>query len=182
MIEKSGTDTPSLGSIEALCRRYADEHNTLADIVGELQADLDAAKRKRLRSIKAAVARTADARSQLAAAVERAPHLFSKPKTLTLFGIKVGFRKQKGKIEYADAGKVVALIRKHFGDRFDDLVSVKETPLKGALQQLSGAELKKLGVQVEADTDEVVVQSTSDAVDKMVAALLAEAEEVEKAA
>jgi hypothetical protein len=174
--------TPTLGDIEGLCRRYADEHAALADIVSELQDEIDAAKRKRLRSIKAAVARTADARSKLATAVERAPGLFNKPKTLTLFGVKVGFRKAKGRIDYDAPAEVVKRIRKHFGGRFDDLVSIKETPLKSALAQLSGAELKKLGVTVESDTDEVVVQSTSDQVDKLVNALLAEAEDVEKAA
>ncbi len=174
--------TPTLADIEGLCRRYADEHAALSEIVTELQDEIDAAKRKRLRSIKAAVARTADARSKLATAVEHAPGLFTKPKTLTISGIKVGYRKAKGKIEFDAPDQVVARIRKHFGDRFDDLVSIKETPLKSALAQLSGAELKKLGVTVESDTDEVVVQSTADQVDRLVSALLAEAEEIEEAA
>jgi hypothetical protein len=173
---------PTLGDIEQLCRRYADEHGKLADKVGELQAEMESAKRKRLHAIKAAVARAADARSELETAIARAPHLFEKPKTLTIAGVRVGYRKQKGRIEFDDPARVVSLVRKHFGNRFDDLVSTRETPLKSALAQLSGAELKRLGVQVEADSEEVIVQSTADNIDRLVSALLAEAEDLDQAA
>lgn len=175
-------DTPSLGDIERLCRAYADEYDHLASKVQVLQDEIEAAKRKRLHGIKNAVAKAAAAKSALEAAVARAPHLFEKPKTLVICGVRVGYKKQPGRLAFDDPARVVALIRKHCPDQFETLVSVRETPLKGGLAQLSAAELKRLGVQLEADSEAVVVQSTADQVDKLVAALLSEADELEKTA
>jgi len=180
MIDK--TQSVDLGTIEKLCRKFRDEYNALAERCQTMNEEIEAVKRRRLQGIKSAVARANDARSELEQAIELAPHLFEKPKTMVIAGIRVGFTKQKGRLVFDDGGKVVALIRKHLPEQFDNLVSVKETPLKGGLQQLSGAELKKIGVQIEADVDQVVVKSTDTEVDKLVNALISEAEKYQEAA
>lgn len=180
MIDK--TQSIDLGTIEKLCRNYREVYDVLAERCQAMNEEIEAVKRRRLQGIKNAVAKAADARSELEQAVELAPHLFTKPKTLVIAGIRVGYSKQKGRLVFDDPGKVVQLIRKHLADQFDNLVSVKETPLKGGLSQLSGAELKKIGVQIEADIDQVVVKSTDTEVDKLVSKLLAEAEDLERKA
>lgn len=176
------TQTVDLGMIEKLCQRFRKEYDVLAQRCGDLQDEIEAIKRRRLQGIKNAVAKAAEARSSLEQAVEAGPHLFEKPKTLVIAGIRVGFVKQKGRLVFEDPGQVVKLIRKHFPEQFENLVSVRETPLKGGLAQLSGAELKKIGVQIEADVDHVVVKSTDSDVDKLVTALISEAEELERKA
>jgi len=176
------TQTIDLGTIEKLCRNYREHYDVLAERCQAMNEEIEAVKRRRLQGIKNAVAKTNDARSELEQAVELAPHLFERPRTMVIAGIRVGYTKQKGRIVFDDPGKVVALIRKHLPDQFDNLVSVKETPLKGGLQQLSGVELKKIGVQIEADIDQVVVKSTDTEVDKLVNALISEAEKYQEAA
>lgn len=180
MIDK--TQTVDLGLLEKLCQKFRKEYDVLAQRCGDLQDEIEAIKRRRLQGIKNAVAKAAEARSELEQAVEMGPHLFVKPKTMVIAGIRVGFTKQKGRLVFDDPAKVVQLIRKHLPEQFDNLVSVKETPLKGGLQQLSGVELKKIGVQIEADVDQVVVKSTDTDVDKLVSALLTEAEDLERKA
>jgi hypothetical protein len=100
-----------------------------------------------------------------------------KPRTVILHGIKVGYRKATGKIEFDDAEQVVKLIRKHFPDQFDVLVKVEETPVKKALANLTAAELKKLGIEVSDSGDEVEIRDTASDVDKLVSALLKDYEE-----
>jgi arsenate reductase-like glutaredoxin family protein len=176
------TKTVDLGTIEKRAQSYRKEYDNLADLCQAMNEEIEAIKRKRLRAIKNSVNRTNDARSELEQAITQRPDLFERPKTMVIAGIRVGYTKQKGKLVFQDPAKVVALIRKHLPEQFDNLVSVKETPLKGGLSQLSGAELKKIGVQIEADVDQVVVKSTDTEVDKLVNALIAEAENYQEAA
>jgi hypothetical protein len=87
-------------------------------------------------------------------------------------GIKVGYKKGTGKIEWEDADQVVKLIKKHFPDQADVLIISSEKPAKDALAQLTAAELKKLGVLVEESGDVPFIKDTSSEVDKLVAAFL----------
>ena len=52
------------------------------------------------------------------------------------------------------------------------LIKTVETPQKKALEKLSAAELKKLGVTVGDDEDVVVVRSMDSEIDKIVKLLL----------
>jgi len=172
----------SLGEIEKLTRVFTDARDVLAERVQTLHDELEAAKRRKLLGIRNAVAAVAEARDRLHAAIEAAPHLFEKPKTIVIGGVRVGFAKGKGKIEWEDDEQVVKLIRKHFGDRFDELVKTTEKPRKGPLNELSVAELRRLGITVEETGDQVVIKPTDTAVDKLVKTLLKEAEDKVEAA
>lgn len=176
------TQFVDLGTLEKLCQKFRAEYSNLVERCQALNDEIEAAKRRKLQGIKNAVAKASDAKSELEQAVLAAPHLFQKPKMLVIAGIKIGLRKQAGRVVIDDPQNTIKLIRKHNSDQFDQLVSTRETPLKSGLQQLSGAELKKIGVQLEADTDAVVVKSTDNDVDKIVSALLDEAEQWEQAA
>ena len=176
------TQAVDLGTLEKLSQKFRKEYTTLVDRCQKLNDELEATKRRKLEGIKNAAARANEAKSELEQAVACAPHLFQKPKTMVIAGIRIGVKKEKGRIIVADPQSTIKLIRKHLPDLFDQLVSTRETPLKSGLQQLTGAELKKIGVELEADTDAVVVRSTDSDVDKIVNALLDEAEQWEKAA
>ncbi|WP_413206746.1 host-nuclease inhibitor Gam family protein [Rhodospirillum sp. A1_3_36] len=171
----------SLADIEALTKKYSDAHRALKDEVAGLEDEINAIKRRRIARLRALVDTSATAYAVLSAAIEDAPELFVKPKTLVFHGIKIGFSKGKGKLEYADAAKVVQLIRKHFEDKFDDLVKVEEKPVRGALNLMSVAELRKIGVTVVEAGDEVVIKATDGEIDKMVDALLSAAKDEEAA-
>lgn len=164
----------SLAEIEALTRKYDAARTDLNSVVTALQEEMEAARRAALPRLRKLVARTAESHAALKAGIEAAPELFVKPKTLVIAGIKVGFVKQPGRLDIADPDKVVALIEKHMPDREDTLISVKKTPVKGALEQLSAVDLKKIGVGVTEDTDAVVIKPVDSNVDKLVSALLKE--------
>ncbi len=170
---RPATET-SLAEIDTLAKRYAKARETLSKRVGELEAEVAALQRKHMAGIKEAAANAATIGAELRNTVEAAPHLFEKPKTFTLHGITVGFRKGAGKLNWEDDAKVVALIRKHLPDQADLLVIVEEKPSADALKNLDARDLAKLGVRMEGTGEMVVVKSADTAVDKLVAKILKE--------
>jgi len=165
----------TLSEIEGLTKRYAEARTVLADRVEALTRAMEDAKRQHLRGIKAALGKAAEAEGALRAAIDAGPELFAKPKTRILHGVKVGYRKAPGRLSWDDPDQVVALIKRYHPDQADVLIITKEAPSKQALLQISVVELKRLGVQVTKDTEEVVVAPTDTEVDKLVDALLREA-------
>lgn len=169
----------TLTDIEQQTRAYATARDVLTERVQILEAEIEASKRRRLHGIKEAVRKIKDIEAALHNSIESAPELFVKPRTIVISGIRIGMAKGKGKIEFENPEQVVRLIRRHFPDQADTLVAVKETPVKKALANLAVAELKRIGVTVEQTNDEVVIKPTDSQVDKLVSALLKEAQQLE---
>jgi hypothetical protein len=92
---------------------------------------------------------------------------------ITPDGIRVGFAKQKGKVEWDDEDQVVKLIDKHFPEQAETLTKVKRTPVKGALVNLTAAELKKIGCRITESGDVVVIKPQDSEVEKLVDKMLA---------
>ena len=162
----------SLPDIERRAKALAETRERLAAIVTELNAGIDALHRAQMPALRRAVAAVAGRHDELKALIAEHPELFVRPRTVVMHGIKLGFAKGKGSVEFDDADQVVRLIEKHHPDQVDILVQVEKTPVKAALAQLSAAELKKLGVTVEGTSDVVVIKPTDSAVDKTVKALM----------
>lgn len=165
-----------IATIEELARAYRDARQELTDEIDDLQEVIDREKRRRMVRIRALVQAAGEERDRLKAAIEAAPGCFEKPRTQTFHGVKVGYQKAKGELVLDDEAQVVKRIRRHFPDRFDDLVKTTEKPLKAALAKLAAAELKKLGGELRETGDEVVIKPADGEVDKMVDALLADAD------
>jgi hypothetical protein len=165
--------------IGTLTDEYAKDRAVLAEAVRALDAEMEKARKKYMPTIKKTLARAAESKGALHAAIETHPELFKKPKTFFLHGIKIGFRKLKGKLSFADEGKVLSLIKKHFpGDAYEGLhlIRVKESVDRTALARLSVADCKRLGVTVSEDSDEVVIEPMDSEIEKLVDALLKGAE------
>jgi hypothetical protein len=165
-----------MNDIERACKRARDCRLTLQVRAEVLQEEIADAQKRRLPGIRSAVQAVADADAKLLALLQQVPHLFAKPKSVVFHGLQVGYKKGTGAIEIDDAQQVVKLVRKHFPDRFDDLVKVKETPIKSAIRNLTGTELQKLGVRVQSVGEVVFITDATDGVDKLVKALLKGAE------
>jgi predicted ATPase len=167
----------TLADFERRAKALADARDVLTSIVTGLNTGIEALKRDSMRDMKAAVRVCAEQHDKLLAMIEENPALFTKPKSTVQHGLKFGFRKGTGGLEFEDGEQVVKLIRKHFPEQFDTLVNTTEKPAKKALAELTAAELKKLGVTVE-DTGEVpFIKPADSAVDKLVEQLLKSATE-----
>jgi hypothetical protein len=162
----------SLDPIDAKARVYAEARDRLAGSVAALNVAIDALKREQLPVIKRHLRRAFELENELRGLVECNPQLFTKPRTVVLHGVKLGFQKGAGAISFDDPEHVCKLIEKKLPDMADVLISRNPKPVKKALQQLSVQQLKAIGCQVEEAGDRVVVKAVDSAVDKLVTALL----------
>lgn len=165
----------NLTDIERIAKKYASSREHLASIVATMNAGIETIKRDNIKRLKKAVADAAEQHDALKSLIEDAPGCFIKPRSVVLHGIKLGFMKGKGKIEWDDADQVVRLIKKCFPEQADVLIATSEKPVKEALNGLTSAELKRLGISVTAGSDAVFIKPADSAVDKMVDALLKDA-------
>jgi phage host-nuclease inhibitor protein Gam len=168
--------------IEKATQAYAETRASLVALVTELNDEINMAKRGKVSAIRRAVNRTAEKHDALMAMLKDNQVLFAKPKTRVLHGVKVGFKKQPGAIEIADEAATLARIKKMFDEDAATLallIKTTEKPVKDALGNLSGDQLKKLGVKVTSDTDKAIINPVDSEVDKIVDALLAGATEDE---
>lgn len=166
-----------MNEIEKASQAFAEARAALSALVSDLEAEMNAVKRRRIGALRRAVAKSNDRQSELKNLLEDSKELFEKPRTRVFHGIKVGYQKGKGGLDIQDEEKVLKLIAKHFPDRKEELVRTKQSPDKTALGKLAAADLKRLGIEVIATQDEVVLKATDSAVDKIVDALLKGMEE-----
>ena len=167
----------TLPEIERAAKKYAEAREHLAGIVAAMNEGIETIKRDHMKRLKKAVNEAAERHDALKSLIETAPGCFIKPRSVVFHGIKLGFAKGKGKIEWDDADQVVRLIKKHFPDQADVLIVTTERPAKDALNSLTATELKKLGISVVEGGDAVFIKTTDTAVDKIVDALLKESTE-----
>lgn len=162
---------------EGLAQDLASRRAMLAARVEALENEIRKVKKQHLPAIRSWAEKAAEAQELLKQVVEEHPECFVKPKTKIFHGIKFGWRKLIGEMTWEDETSVLKLIKKHFGDQVDVLIKTTEKPAKGALEQLPAGDLKKLGITISDDTDEVTIKFTDSEIDKIVDAILAEGEE-----
>jgi hypothetical protein len=165
----------TLKELETLTRDFSDARARLAVLVGEIQVETQTILRNHMTQIKRCVAWTAERQDRLRAAIESNPSLFEQPRTQIFHGVKIGYRKATGSIQWDDDDQVVKLIEKHLADQVDALVKTEKRPIKKALEQLSVAELKKIACEAVEAGDVVVIKPVDDGVDSIVKALLKDA-------
>ncbi len=165
----------SISELETLCAAYAKARSELAERVSALEAELSAAKRRHIRGIKTAAARATDLQAQLHSAIAGAPEFFEEPRTQTFSGIKVGYQKGKGKLDWDDDAKVCAKIRKLCSPtQAEALIRIEEHPNAEVLKSWSASELAKFGIRIEGTGDQIVIKASDSEIDKLVASILKE--------
>lgn len=170
----------TIADIEKATQAFSIERGKLVELVGELQIETENLKRRKIGAIRRAVDATAEKRNSLHNLLAESKDLFTKPRSLILHGVRVGYAKSKGKLDWPDGERVAELIRRHVPEQFDDLIQTRHIPIADALSRLDAALLRKIGVSVIEPDDQVVIRPTDSAVDKIVTALLKGAEELEE--
>lgn len=160
--------------IQAACGLFAAKRLELAGAIHAMERTIARVTSEYMPSIRAQATAVAENRIQLVTLIDANRDLFTSPKTRTFSDIKVGLRKQPGRIGIPDEAKTIALIQKHCPEQLDSLAPVKRTVSKEALEKLPADLLKKLSVEVVADKEEVLIKPQDSDVEKAVAALVAE--------
>jgi hypothetical protein len=165
----------TMNDVEVLTRTFSAAHEELCGEVWDCKTKQEAVARQCLPKIKRAVRFEAKCKTALNDALLMVRELFDRPRTVVFHGVKVGFRKLQGSLGWEDEQRVVERIENLFPDR-PELLNVKKSPNKTALEKLTVDELKRLGVEVTADSDVVLIKPTDSDVEKVVAALLNQTE------
>jgi len=175
-INKLGVNMPliPLERIEKATNKYANGRDMLAHAVNDMQIELLAVQNKHLKEIKLWARKTKTAEATLEALVKDNPDLFTRPKTLIISGIKVGYKKDKDQRSAKNIDKTIKLIRKHMPDQEEVLIKVEESLIKNAIGNLDAEQLKLLGIKFIPGKDQIIIKPTDSEVDKLVAALLKE--------
>ena len=174
--EATTTEVTTMKGIAELCKAYSFARERLADTTETIRVEQRRALRFRIRFLKARVAEVSAARDELRDAIRENPELFERPRTRALEGVKVGFRKQPGRVE-CDEDRTISRIRKLYPDREADLVRVRESLVRSALKNLDARVLASIGVTVIQVEDQIVIAAANDDLDKLVDALLSDDED-----
>jgi len=166
----------TLGQIDTMAKTFSDARQRLSDTLQDLKDKQEALLRQYLPGIKSQVNIAKEKEEALKGAIEDSPEIFVKPRSIIMHGVRCGFRKGKGKLDWEDDVQVVKLIKKHHADQVDLLIKTVEKPVESALKQLDVAELMKLGITVEATGDVVIAEPTDSEIEKQVKKLLKEGE------
>lgn len=172
----------TLKQIDDLAAAYSANLEALAGVRGALEDERRALlKKHRARLVKLAE-NAKSVRADLAAALAASPDLFVKPRTVILHGLKLGFQKSKGRIEWDSEAAVIARIKKILPeDQAELLIRVKESVHKPGVYDLIASDLKRLGIRIEGDGDEVLIKGALSDLDKWLEAILADEPEEETA-
>jgi hypothetical protein len=162
--------------IQDSCEAFAGERRLLAGVLTKYNNEIAAIRATWLPNIQLRANAAAHARIDLVTLIDTNRALFKSPKTRTFSDIKVGLRKQPGRIVIADPDATINLIKKHCPDQLDTLAPVTRALSKEALEKLPADLLKKISVQVTADQETVIVQAQDSDIEKAVASLIQEAD------
>jgi hypothetical protein len=168
--------------VEAKTKSYADARDAVSAIVSAIEEEIAAVKKRHMARLKKAVGIMAERQAELKATIEDNTDIFAKRRTQVFYGVRVGYMKERGKLVWEDDNILIKLIKKYYPDEWTAYVKVVERPLKSSLEQLSAVELKRLGIQVTEDSNVVFIKSVDSELEKMIDAILHEAEEIKDAA
>jgi hypothetical protein len=166
----------TLGEIDTMAKTFSDARQRLSDTLQDLKDKQEALLRQYLPGMKSQVNIVKEREEALKGAIEDSPEIFIKPRSIIMHGVRCGFRKGKGKLDWEDDAQVVKLIKKRHADQADLLIKTVEKPVESALKQLDVSELMKLGIAVEATGDVVIAEPTDSEIEKQVKKLLKEGE------
>lgn len=152
--------------------------DALADLLRTLQAEIETVKTGSMPAIRASARKVAAEHNKLRGLIETNPTLFKRPRTQVVNGLKYGLQKARGRMSWASDEQLIVRIKKLAAegeisdDQVEMLIARTEKPVAKALEKLDARVLKRLGVTVAADCDEVLIKSVDGEVEKAVNAVI----------
>lgn len=155
--------------IEDAAKKLADAKRTLEVELQRADAKLAKIREEFGDRLKAAAIDVSLCEEDLLGLVRRAPALFAKPQSVEFDGVKVGWRKSKGRLELPEHDALIKRIDDQLTpQQRKSVLKVKVSVLKGGLAKLSGDILKKLGVTLTGAGPEPFVSFPKSATEKLV--------------
>lgn len=174
------TEPITLAQIRAAAEYLSARHNDTAGCAALLQAEIKSAIAPILERYKTTLdtyaAAEAEAHAWLSDLLIRAPHLFAKPRSLAVDGVKAGYRKAEDTLDWDDEEVVAKRIASLLPQQYDLLVRTRVSLVIDALATLDGDDLRRIGVRTVAGADQhyiVVGDNDAEKLTKLVIAAAA---------
>lgn len=158
--------------IQKLTESFAGAYAALAGLVAQVEEEQRRVRAQHAADVRGLLRTALERKAKLNEAIEGNPELFERPRTQVFAEVKVGLRKQKGKLVFPDVAALVGRIEAIYGRESPLLRRPAPEPDRAALNKLTAAELRKLGVELQADTDVVVIEPVAGDLSAAVAAVL----------
>lgn len=178
------TDTTrTLLFIDQRCAQYRIRRDRLRALATEVNALIEGIKKSHLVEIRKALTEVAAAEIALRDAIEQSDaSLWQRTRTRVLHGVKIGWQKARGKVVMDDEAKTIERIRQLLpADQAALLIRVRESVHKPAVYDLTAADLRRLAIAIEDDSDQLVLKDIESELDRALEALLAQIAEAEDA-
>lgn len=171
------TDLTGFEIIERVAYAYRQARDVLREEATAANTAIEAAKREHLAPLRAALAQVAALEAELRQAIETSPPtLWQRTRTRVVHGVKLGWQKLRGRVEFPDEAKTITRIRDLLPpDQAELLIRVRQSVHKPAVYDLTAGDLKRLGITVTDDSDQVVIRDLASELDRALEALLADA-------
>ena len=172
------THTANLADIQKRASVYSQSRDHLSGLFATLEAGIEIVKKGSLPEIQKLGRQIARQHSELQELIKANPAMFDKPRTYVVDGLKFGLQKKPGKLEWDSDAALITRIKKAVEadaltpEQQDLLINTTERPVAKALEKLDGKLLKRLGITLTNDTDEVLIKSVDSEVEKAVNAVI----------
>lgn len=173
---------PKITEIRAAAQRLADAHlETLTRstvLQDALAKSIKPIYERHRAGIDAAAEEEAAAKADLQALIDTAPHLFKKPRSMTVDCVKTGYRKADDSLDWDDEANVIARIRAlpEMRELAAVLVRTAESLNINALGELDGDQRRRIGIRRTEGADQSFISFGDSSVDKVMKAIMADAQ------
>jgi hypothetical protein len=172
--------TITLKEIRAAAETLGTAHAASEAVAAALRTELEAATRPIYQRFVQALDKTAADKSvayaELMQLLDASPQLFVKPRSISVGGVKAGWRKEQDALNWEDEGVVIRRIRALLPDSEDFLIRTEESLIADGISQLSASDQVKIGVRRIPGIDAPFASIGASEVDTLVKAILAAAQ------
>lgn len=169
----------TLDEIRAAADRLATAHAATTASAALLQQDLEGVIQpiydQHRPVIDAAAAAEASAKAVLDALLMRAPGLFQQPRSITVNGVRAGYKKEADSLDWPDDAELIARIRALAPELAAVLIRTQESIVVDALEGLPDEQLQALGIRRINGADRRFITIGNTDVEKLAALAVASA-------
>jgi hypothetical protein len=169
----------TLADIRAAAEHLAARHNDTTGCAALLQAEIKGMIAPVLERYKATLdgyaAAEALAHAELTELLVRGPHLFVKPRSLAVDGVKAGYRKAEDTLDWDDDEVVAKRVLALLPQQYDLLVRTQVSLVVDALATLDAEDLRKIGVRTVTGADQHYITVGDNDAEKLTKLVIAAA-------
>ncbi len=150
--------TTTMQELELQTLRYAALSRQLSQEVERMESEVVRLRMQYLPRLRAMADQACTEHTILKELINKGRHLFKKPKSVTIAGVKIGLQLAQEKLIIADEEETFKLIKHWLKPQEEALIKTTEKLQLQALKNLDMETLKKIGCSKEPGSEEVIIK------------------------